>query len=106
MKMAIEQSAIVSEIESMFTDLCSYEKQVHDINEQIRRLTNRKNALLSDMRSDFIKLLCLVAVDTRMYNGKQNKIPLVRLHRTIHGSCLKDAKDIVEQFVDPQDIPF
>jgi len=107
--MTVEQSTIVNQVDDLFSICHTHDQTVRDINTAIRELESTRDFAKAALEIDFIKLLCLVTVDHRRYNGRNHKVPLIKLHRMAYGSGLKEAKEMVEFLIQPErdnDIPF
>ena len=80
---------------------------INDLEEQIRKLELRKSFKQQMLTSFFVELLALVATSAVHYNGRKRKVELIKIMRKCERIGLREAKDFVETFVQPQeDIPF
>ena len=107
--MTVEQSTIVNQVDDQFAICHTHDQTVRDLNAQIRDLESTRDFAKAALEIDFIKLLCLVTVDHRRFKGRNHKVPLIKLHRMAYGSGLREAKEMVEFFIQPErdnDIPF
>jgi ribosomal protein L7/L12 len=107
--MTVEQSTIVNQVDDLFSICHTHDQTVRDLNKEIRDLEMKREFAKAELEIEFIKLLCLVTVDHRRYNGRNHKVPLIKLHRMAYGSGLREAKEMVEFFIQPErdnDIPF
>lgn len=97
----ILECEITLKIEDCFSTTHSYMNDIYDLNAEIKQLVYKRNALRTDLYNQFITLLCLVTTNSRVFNGNRHKVSLIKLHRAVTDTGLKESKELLEIFIDP-----
>lgn len=98
--LSTEHHSMLLRIDEAFNETSNVMEELDSLIEQKRRLQIDIDVKREQLQETFVPLLCMVTVDVLLFKGRKNKIPLIRLHRKIHGCGLSESKNAVEAFIE------
>ena len=95
---------ISENIDTTFDTAHSIMADINDLDGQIADLQGRRHNKCATLASITATLLCLVSIDSGMFHGRKHKMPLIKLYRKAYGGDLIEAKNIVEEYIEPGEL--
>ena len=89
-------------IDMQFSSCHDIKTDLDDFEDQIEKLQQRAFVKRAQIAACVATLICLCRTNYEQLNGNKHKIEIIKLYRTAYGCGLKEAKETVEQYLEPE----